>query len=159
MDDGDDELARALELAYRQLGRRDRSEEEVRRHLLRRGVEPTQANGAVDRLREQGYLDDARFAQRFAADRRTLDGWGSARIEAALRAAGIAPEHVEAACGGRGGEEELAAALALLRRRLALPPGDDHERQRALALLVRRGFELELAYAAVRRFTASPAPL
>ena len=156
MEDGDDDgLGGALELAYCQLGRRDRSEAEVRRHLARRGLDRALVDTAVARLREQGYLDDGRFARRFAADRRTLDGWGAGRIEAALRAAGVPPEHVAAACGERGDEEELAAAVALLRRRVTLPPGDDRERQRALALLVRRGYELEIAYAAVRQFSAA----
>ena len=36
---------------------------------------------------EQGYLDDARYAQRFAEDRRTLDAWGAERIERRLRTA------------------------------------------------------------------------
>ena len=44
----------------------------------------------VAELREQGYLDDARFAQRFAEDRRTLDAWGAERIERRLRDAGVA---------------------------------------------------------------------
>ncbi len=32
------------------------------------------------------------------------------------------------------------------------PPADQRERERALGLLVRRGYELELAYDAVRAF-------
>ena len=32
------------------------------------------------------------------------------------------------------------------------PPGDDRERDRAWRLLVRRGYETEVAYEAVRRY-------
>jgi hypothetical protein len=32
------------------------------------------------------------------------------------------------------------------------PPGDDRERARAYGLLVRKGYESDLAYEAVRRF-------
>jgi regulatory protein len=42
--------------------------------------------------------------------------------------------------------------VAILRRRLGTPPDDDRDRERALGLLVRRGYELELAYEAVREF-------
>ncbi len=55
----------------------------------------------------------------------------------------------------RGPEEELDAAVALLRRRLAEAPATDRELQRALGLLVRKGFELDLAYDAVRALSAS----
>ena len=48
--------------------------------------------------------------------------------------------------------EELEAALAVLRRRFAQPPRHDRERDRALGLLVRKGYELDLAYDAVRAF-------
>ena len=152
---GDDTLGAALEVAYRHLARRDRSEAEVRRHLAHRGIEPAALEAAVDRLADEGHLDDGRFARRFAADRRELDGWGSERIGAALRAAGVAPEHLAAALAERSDDEELRAAVAFLRRRLGAPPADDRERQRALALLVRRGYRLDLAYEAVR--TCPPA--
>ena len=42
--------------------------------------------------------------------------------------------------------------MALLRRRFRTRPADDRERERALGMLVRKGYELELAYDAVRAF-------
>lgn len=106
-------------------------------------------------LERDGYLDDATYARRFAEDRRALDGWGSERIERDLLARGIAPEVIAAACGGRSHEDELDAALAVLRRRIGRAPADERGRQRALSVLVRRGYELDLAYDAVRRFEAT----
>nr|MBA2637543.1 RecX family transcriptional regulator [Solirubrobacterales bacterium] len=72
---------RARALGYRYLGRRDRSEREMRAHLAAKAVEASVAEGVVTLLTEQGYLDDARFAKRLAADRRRLDDWGPERIE------------------------------------------------------------------------------
>lgn len=103
-------------------------------------------------LIEQGYLDDARFARRFAEDRRNLDGWGQERIERTLLDAGVDPDLIVTALGSRDAEDELDAAVTVLRGRLRVAPSDERERQRALALLVRRGYELELAYDAVRLF-------
>ena len=54
----------------------------------------------------------------------------------------------------RGREAELETALLLLERRLP-PPADDRERDRAWRLLIRRGYEPELAYEAVRRHGSS----
>ena len=145
-------LQAALEVAYRQLGRRDRTVAELRWYLRRRELDPAGIEGALAVLIEQGYLDDARYAQRFAEDRRTLDGWGAERIARRLEEAGVAPEDIAAALADHGDDDELHAALTLLRRRLTRPPADDRDRERALGLLVRRGYELELAYDAVRAF-------
>ena len=46
-----------------------------------------------------GYVDDARYAERFAEDRRRLDGWGAERIEQRLRALGVEPDVAAAAAG------------------------------------------------------------
>jgi regulatory protein len=146
-------LAHALDLGYRYLGFRDRSVAEVRRHLESKRVEPDTIDETVAELERQGYLDDARFARRFAEDRRTLDSWGPDRIERRLLAAGVDPDIVAAALGERrDGDSELDAAVALLRRRFAVPPADDRGREKALGVLVRKGYPLELAYDAVRRF-------
>lgn len=144
-------LQHALDLAYRHLAKRDRTEMEVRRHLSGRGVGEAVVDRAIAELEAQGYLDDARYARRFAEDRRTLDSWGAERIEQRLLAAGVAPELVAAAVADRPPAAELDAAVALLRRRFPAPPADDRERNRALGLLLRRGYELELAHDAIRR--------
>jgi regulatory protein len=147
-----DQLQHALDLAYRYLGHRDRTVAEVRRHLEAKRVEPATIDAAVAELHGQGYLDDARFAQRFAEDRRALDAWGADRIERKLRDAGVGAEHIQAALATQSADEERDAAIELLRRRLSAPPRDDRSRERALGLLVRRGYDLELAYDAVRAF-------
>jgi len=143
-------LQRALDLAYRQLGRRDRTVAELRRHLAAKAVEPQVIDAAIAELTRQGYLDDARYARRYAEDRRTLDDWGPDRIERKLLAAGVEPELIATALADREGEDELSAAVALLRRRWREVPATDRERERALGLLVRKGYDLELAYDAVR---------
>jgi regulatory protein len=125
---------------------------EIRRHLEAKGIGSSTIDEAVAELHEQGYLDDARFAQRFAEDRRALDAWGAERIERKLRDAGVPSEHIEAALATQSADEAREAAIEILRRRLSAPPQDDRGRERALALLVRRGYDLELAYDAVRAF-------
>lgn len=145
-------LQRALDDAYRYLARRDRTVSEMRRHLERRRAEPDAIEQAVADLRDQGYLDDARYARAFAEDRRALDGWGPDRIARKLAQAGVDPDHVDAALAQRGPREELEAAVRVLRQRLRVAPADDRGRERALGLLARRGYDLELAYEAVRAF-------
>jgi regulatory protein len=115
-------------------------------------VEPSGIDAAIAELERMDYLDDARFARRFAEDRRRLDGWGTDRIERRLRALGVEPAVAAAALGGDDGHDELQAAVALLQRRFRQAPDSDRERERALGMLARRGYDLEVAYDAVRAF-------
>jgi len=149
---------RAIELAFRHLGKRDRTEAELRRHLAAKDVGEPEADAAIAEVVRMGYLDDARYARTFAEDRRNLDGWGSERIERRLLALGVDREHVATALGGRDGAEELEAAVELLRRRFRDGiVAQERERERALGMLVRKGYELELAHDAVRAFERAAA--
>ncbi len=149
---------RALELAFGHLGRRDRTESELRRHLAARDVGAAEADAAIAEVARMGYLDDARYARTFAEDRRNLDSWGNERIERKLVALGVDAEHIATALGERDGAGELGAAIELLQRRLgSAVPASERERERALGMLVRKGYELELAYDAVRAFERAAA--
>jgi regulatory protein len=140
------------------LGKRDRTAAEIRRHLAGKDIGEPAAEAAVAELVRMGYLDDARYARVFAEDRRTLDAWGPERIERRLLELGVEREHIAAAIGERDGETELAAALELLRRRCRTVPSSERERERALGMLVRKGYDLELAYDAVRAYERAAAP-
>jgi regulatory protein len=145
-------LQHARDIAWRALNRRDHTVAEIRRLLERKRVEPATVAAVLEELTEGGWLDDAGYALRFAEDRRHLDGWGSDRIERRLRALGIDPEHVTAALAQRPPEDEGGAALELLRRRFPEPPRDPRERNRALGVLVRKGYDLALAHDTLRRY-------
>jgi regulatory protein len=151
-DPSEERVQHALELAYRYLGRRDRTVAEVRARLTSEDVQPDVIDATIEELERQGYLDDARYAQRVAEDRRTIDAWGPERIERRLLAVGVDAALIEVALGERGAAEELEAAVAVLRRRFPAAPADDRARDRALGLLVRKGYDLELAYDAVRAY-------
>jgi regulatory protein len=150
-------LQHARDVAWRALNRRDHTVAEIARVLARKRVEPAVIDSVVGELCEQGYLDDERFAQRFADDRRRLDGWGAERIERKLSELGIDRDLVAAAVGCQGADEELDAAVALLERRFPVPPETPRDCERALGMLIRKGYELELAHDAIRRHIGSPA--
>ena len=150
-------LQHGRDVAWRALNRRDHTVAEIVRLLARKRIEPAVIEVVVSDLCEQGYLDDARFAQRFAEDRRRLDGWGAERIERRLVELGVEAGLIAAAVGDRTHDEELEAALTLLRRRFSQPPATPRECERALGVLVRKGYELELAHEAIRRHAGAPA--
>lgn len=128
---------------------RDRSVAELRTYLEGKRVEPELIDEVIAELERTHVLDDVRYAEHFTDDRRSLSGWGPERIEQDLARRGIPAELIEPALARRSREDELAAAQGVLAERFAALE-DDRTRNRAWQLLVRRGFDSELAYDAVR---------
>jgi regulatory protein len=150
-------LEHALKLCYRYLNHRERTIAEVRRQLERRDVPGDTIEAAISTLGDYGLLDDERFARLFVTDKRELEGWGNERIGRGLVARGIERELIaDALSDGTspdGAEEsELDRALAVLQRRFPNPPRDRRERERALGVLLRKGYESELALDALRSY-------
>jgi regulatory protein len=150
-------VADALALAYRYLSRRERTVAETAAHLRQREVDDLTAGEVVQTLLEQGYLDDARFARLYVQDRRELDRWGDLRIRRGLQARGIDSETAAAALCDAGEDSEtgeaggeLDRAVALLRSRMPGSPPDRRGRERALGILLRKGYAYELADDAIR---------
>ena len=114
---------------------------------------------AVALLSEQGAVDDVRFARLFVQDKRELEQWGTERIRQGLLARRVDRELIaEALAESEGADEdnatetELDRALGLLRRRFSSPPRDRRERDRALGVLIRKGYDLELALDALSAY-------
>jgi regulatory protein len=145
--------ARALELAYAYLNKRDRTEAEVRAHLSRRELADAEVDAAVSELLELGYVDDARYARLFVEDKRALEQWGSDRIRRSLSERGIDGELIDAALAAADPDgDELGRAIALLRQRFPYPPADRRERDRALGVMARKGFDSEIALDALTAY-------
>lgn len=68
------------EYALRALGSRAHSRSELREKLRRRAERPGDVEAVLSRLRENGYLDDRRFAADYASRRLESQGFGKARV-------------------------------------------------------------------------------
>jgi regulatory protein len=121
----------------------------LRAWLAAREVAEVEIEDVIALLAEAGAIDDRGFARRYAEDKRQLAGWGPDRIARSLQGRGVAHEHIDAALAGDDEADQLDRAIELLAQR-GLGCGSERERERALGLLVRRGYPLELAYDAVR---------
>jgi len=148
--DPEQRLQHALDLAFRYLTRRDRTVLEMRRYLEGKRVEPDVIEEALAHLGREGYVDDARFARQFAEDKRLLEEWGADRIERRLLTLGVPAALVREAVEARGRGSEIEAAQALLQRRFPTLDDDPRERRRAYGVLVRKGYDQELAWEAIR---------
>lgn len=148
----------AFQIAYAYLNRRERTVAEMRARLAKAELPHEECQEVIDELLSFGYLDDARYARLFTEDKRNLEGWGSSRIVCALHERGIDHDVVEAAIahdGDRDGvSRELQRAVDLLIRRFPAPPTDRRERERAYAMLMRKGYDGGLAADALRAWAA-----
>jgi SOS response regulatory protein OraA/RecX len=129
---------RALDVATSALARRDFSEAGLRERLDRAGVAPAEAEAVLERLRNEGIVDEARFGAsraRALAER----GKGDAAIRFDLEAQGLPGDVVERALAAL--EPERVRAERIVARR---GPGAATAR-----LLAGRGFDEEAIEAAV----------
>jgi regulatory protein len=128
----------ALAVATRALARREHSRRSLQERLLRAGVTPEDAEGAIQELCHAGLVDDARFAQeraRVLAER----GKGDAVIRFELERASVGSAEIEQALASVEPERERAEAL--VSRRGATPA--------TARLLAGRGFDEELVTALI----------
>lgn len=140
--------AELYEYAVGALARRMRSVAELKR-LLRNRVEADTEIGKtlveliVIRLKDQGYLNDAKYAAAFSSYRRDNEKFGRMRVVTDLKAKGVHGDVIEKAVSSVYDdvkEENLARAF-LRRKRLQKPKNKDQKQTaRVFRQLMRAGF-------------------
>lgn len=137
----------AMARAGKTLARRAHSEVELRAKL--EDLDEGTLDDVIRRLRELKLLDDRDFARTWVEERRRKKG--RLALAAELRAKGVPDEIIDEALERiAAGEEPRAVDMAA--RHLPRVAGKPLERQAATiqSLLLRRGFEHEVATAATR---------
>jgi regulatory protein len=100
----------AYDRAVGLLARRPHFGSEIERKLRERDYGEEEIEDALKRLRDQGYLDDARLAREFAASRAARSGVGAARVRADLAKRGLDASVAREAIADALPEDDLAAA-------------------------------------------------
>jgi regulatory protein len=155
-----------LEAALRFLEPRQRAIGEVRRRLVGAGYQPDLVEGAIARLLDLGILDDEAFTAAWVDSRDRARPRGERALRQELRLKGVDGTLIDDAMASRrpepGGDDDpdVPAAERLLARhatqlgRVADPRA---RRQRAYGLLVRNGFDSEIAGRLAQRLTVEGA--
>ena len=130
---------RAMEAALSALDVGDKTEKKMREYLLRRYYPSACVDAVVEKLKEQGLIDDEKYALRYAE---THPGEGKYALKRKLRARGVGEETSRQAADTLTDEGQEAAArkeAEKLRRRYAGEEPRDRKRKIGQAL-ARRGF-------------------
>lgn len=143
------EPADAYQRALGLLVRREHSRRDLARKLEQRGIEPAEASAAVEKLAGQGYQDDSRFAACFARDRAN-SGYGPVRIRVELAGHGLGEDAIALALDACETDWAAQARRQVERRWTAEVLADPSRRRKAVEFLLRRGFDQDSAWSAVR---------
>ncbi len=155
IEDAEAQARRAYATAVKLLGPRDHSRLELRRKLLKRDFEAELCDATLDKLESLKYLDDERFASRYA-EQRAASGYGPLSIRAKLAERGVDSHVISVAIAapvGSGTEWQDIAAEALERKFTPddLLAQDDRTRGRVARFLQTRGFSTTDALSAVKQ--------
>jgi regulatory protein len=146
------------EYAVGALGRRMRSVAELKR-LLRQRVDAETEIGqtlvelVIRKLKDQGYLNDAKYAATYSAFRRDNEKFGRRRVSTDLKTKGVHAEVLEKALDSVFGEvDEEKQAREYLQRKRVKKPKDQKQAARVFRQLMRAGFGAKTIFVILRKW-------
>ena len=136
---GADLFQRCLNAALHYLGYRPRSEAELRQRLRRRGFNGGNVEATLDKLKEQGLVNDLAFAEFWKDTRQSFSPRSQWLTRAELRQKGVAEDIIDRVVADVDDEDSAYRAAASKARSL---PKTDYQsfRRRLGEYLKRRGF-------------------
>jgi regulatory protein len=139
--------AELYDAALRALLRRAHSVHEMKKKLERRSDNKLLVQVVMARLKENGLIDDARYAKQFARQRTENRKQGKFRVARDLRARGIPDRHIESALEEAAqNTDEAAVVRQRIERKLRSYSGELDERKLAsiYGSLLRAGFSSDV---------------
>jgi regulatory protein len=148
--------------ALKALASRAHSTGELRDKLRRRAERAEDIDAVLARLKDDGYLDDRRFAENYAAARLSGEGFGRGRVIHDLRQRRVAPPLAESTVQQvyeNVDEQELIDEWIRRKYRTAPREGlfqDEKDLAAAYRRLLRAGFRTGEILRALKRFAKNP---
>jgi regulatory protein len=153
--------AELYDVAVRALMRRAHSVHEMKQKLERRSENKLLVQVVMARLRENGQIDDTRYAKQFVRQRIEGRKQGRFRVARDLRARGVPDRHIEAALKETIEETDEGAMVRLrIERKLRSYRGEIDEKKMAsiYGSLLRAGFSADVIRAELRSLTREEIP-
>lgn len=144
----------ALERMRKYCAYQERSQLEVRRKLLEVGQRGNDLENILVKLIEENFLNEERFALAYARGKFRMKGWGRNRIIRELQQKGVSPYCINKAMKEIDGVDYQKTLSDTLKKKGAtLTKGNHFAKQQQLsAFLIRKGFEQEMVWDAVKRY-------
>jgi len=147
--------------AVKILARRAHSVSDMKKALIRRTADENLIQKVLARLKQNGLIDDARYAQQFARQRTEIRHQGKFRVARELRARGVPDRHIESAVEAAAADaDEATMVRQRINRKLRAFGGEIDERKIAslYRTLLRAGFSSDTIRAELKRATKEDPP-
>src|SRR5216684_463957 len=147
--------------AIKILMRRAHSVSEMKKALIRRTADEDLIQKVIARLKQNGYIDDARYAKQFARQRTEIRHQGKYRVARELRARGVPDRHIETAVEeAAANSDEAAMVRERIQRKLKFLRGEIDDRKIAslYRTLLRAGFSSDTIRQELKRATSEDVP-
>ena len=148
----------AYQAALALLARRDHFRRELESKLKAKAYPSDEIEGAISRCEAAALLDDLRVGKRFVEIRAKDRGWGPRRLAGELKRRGVSTVDAEELAGLEPGLAKAAMRTALRKLEIRAPEDwwrNSQRRARMVSSLIARGFETDVAIAAVEELAAS----
>jgi len=149
------------DVAVRALMRRGHSLQEMQRKLERRSENKLLVQVVMARLKENGMLDDARYAKQFTRQRTEGRKQGKFRVARELRARGVPDRDIDAALKESAEQNDEAAIVRQrIERKLRSFRGeiDDKKMASLYGSLLRAGFSADVVRRELKRLAKEELP-
>ncbi|MGA8669029.1 MAG: regulatory protein RecX [Terracidiphilus sp.] len=145
------------EYAVKALGRQMRTTANLRRLMQQRAEPSEQGESAISavlaRLKENGYLNDAAFAETYTRLRKENEKFGQPRVQQDLRNKGVPTNLISSAVDAAYAQtNEEALARQHLERKRMRKPQNEKETARIMRRLVGAGFSTGVIYKILRQW-------
>jgi len=145
------EKNKALALGMEYCARSERSSNETRYYLESKGVKPDDLDDIIEKLKEEGFVDDLRFAISYVADKYRFNSWGRKKISYQLSAKGIPSRFITEALDTLDPDEYYDHLKEQIEKKSATIKGGNYYEKKAklTRFAAARGYEMDLIYDAI----------
>lgn len=142
--------AKAYSWATQRCARSEQCRSEILEKLRQRGLPANEAEDLCDRLEDESYIAEQRYADAFVHDKLLFDHWGRIKITQALRLRGISSDEIASALEKNYDETAYREALTHLldKKAASLPPEEDvyKRMEKLVRFAASRGYEPNLIF-------------
>ena len=136
----------AREYMFRILSRRDHSRKELKDKAYKKGYSGSFIDEILDEFEQKEYINDRKFAAKYASDKFEFNDWGPYKIRTQLFKKGISKSVAESVINDTFGEHAIKESMVTLiskRKKRYLREPEEKRRKKVFDYLMRKGYDSE----------------
>ena len=147
----------ALSSLMRLCARSEKSSGDAMRLMRTWGVPEGERQGVLQKLIDQRFIDDRRYAEAYTREKSSLVGWGKRKIALQLRQKGVARDIVDEVLASLDSDEQSERLVDKLQRKLrSTKAASEYElRGKLLRYALSLGYDYDMANDAISRVVSA----